>query len=409
MSDPGHVDDAVNGAARERDAAGAAAHADSGAAETAGRNARRDRRAAATGFLSSLWYAPSGRHPLAVRLLRPMAVLYRGAVSLRAAAYSIGLKRAVELPVPVVVVGNISVGGTGKTPFLIWLAARLAERGYACGVVTRGYGGASPVWPRTVTAESDPREVGDEPVLLARRTGCAVAAGPDRVRAAQHLLSSAAVDVLLSDDGLQHYRLARTVEIAVVDGTRGLGNGLCLPAGPLREPPERLREVDAVVINGGAWGGEGSFRGELAVTQVYRVGDDRTQTADGADYRAAEKPGLARDGRRPAALEDFAGRSVHAVAGIGHPERFFEMLERAGLRVVPHPLPDHAEIAAGDLELGPEPVLLTEKDAVKCRFTPRGEVWCVAVEMRFERTAADELIARIVRRLPEPAKHPRLP
>lgn len=343
---------------------------------------RRSARAATARFLESIWYgAGASRRPFAAASLRPLALLYCAASSLRAALYARGLKRRVELAVPVVVVGNISVGGTGKTPLLIWLAARLVERGYAPGIVARGYGGASRRWPRLVTADSDPREVGDEPVLLARRTGRPVAVAPDRARAGQALLAAAPeVDVVLADDGLQHYRLARAVEIAVVDGGRGLGNGLCLPAGPLRERPERLARVDAVVANGAGWGGADAIRGELVPTRVYAL----------------------RGGEAPRSLEDFAGRSVHAVAGIGHPERFFAMLERAGIRVVRHPLPDHAAIAGADLEHGPGPVLLTEKDAVKCRSFAPANVWCVEAQMRFAPAAADALLERVSRRLPPP-------
>lgn len=332
-------------------------------------------------LLDSIWYG-SPRRRLAEALLRPLEALFLLAAALRRWLYSSGLKNSVELPVPVVVVGNVTVGGTGKTPLLIWLAARLVERGYAPGIVSRGYGGKSAAWPRVVAPDSDPREVGDEPVLLAQRTGCPVAVGPDRVRAAESLLAPGAppVDVLLSDDGLQHYRLARTVEIAVVDGRRGLGNGLCLPAGPLREPPARLEQVDAVVVNGAGWERVGALRADVEPTGVYRVG---------APLERRE-------------LADFAGSTVHAVAGIGHPERFFEMLERFGLTVVPHPLPDHAEIGPADLEHGASPVLVTEKDAVKCRSIERPDVWSVAIELALRPAAADVLLGRVLQRLPPP-------
>jgi tetraacyldisaccharide 4'-kinase len=314
-------------------------------------------------------------------LLRPLEAVFRVAVRARAALYRVGLKRRVELPVPVVVVGNLTVGGTGKTPLLIWLAERLRERGYAPGIVSRGYGGRSATWPRLVEAGSDPREVGDEPVLIAERTACPVAVGPDRVRAAQLLLASPerGVDVVLSDDGLQHYRLGRAFEIAVVDGKRGLGNGLCLPAGPLREPAARLARVDAVVVNGAEWGGAGTLRAELAPAGVYRLAGDRQRRE----------------------IADFAGTRVRAVAGIGHPERFFEMLESHGIEVVRHPLPDHAEILPSDLDYR-GPVLVTEKDAVKCRAFAGGDVWCVAVDLRFAPGADTALLDRVLERLPPP-------
>jgi tetraacyldisaccharide 4'-kinase len=350
-------------------------------------------------FFESVWYG-TPRRRWAEILLRPVEAAFSAAVRLRAALYAAGLKRRVVLPVPVIVVGNITVGGTGKTPLLIWLCARLAERGYSPGIVSRGYGGRSAAWPRRVEPGADPREVGDEPVLIAERTGAPVAVGPDRVAAAELLLSvpgtsarsppeasasflpeARGVDVLLSDDGLQHYRLARTVEIAVVDGKRGLGNGRCLPAGPLREPAARLERVDAIVVNGGDGAGvelpseSRVFKTGLEPNGVYRLRGERR------------------------VLADFAGRRVHAVAGIGHPERFFEMLERHGLDVVRHPLPDHAEIRLADLDYGGEPVLVTEKDAVKCRTFAGEHVWCVAVDLCFDPGEGEALVDLSIDRL----------
>ena len=187
--------------------------------------------------LNDIWY---GKSPLRYALW-PAAAVYRALARIRRMAYQRGWRATVEVDVPVIVVGNVSVGGTGKTPFVIWLADQLKQRGRKVGIVTRGYRGKGTEWPRVVAADSDPEEVGDEPVLLARRTRCPVVAGPDRVACVEALIENARVDVVLSDDGLQHYRLARMFEIAVVDGARGMGNGLCLPAGPLREPVSRLQ------------------------------------------------------------------------------------------------------------------------------------------------------------------------
>jgi tetraacyldisaccharide 4'-kinase len=322
-------------------------------------------------WLNELWY---GKSPLRWALW-PAAALYEGLARLRRAAYARGVLKAVEVAVPVIVVGNVSVGGTGKTPFIIWLAAQLKERGRRVGIVTRGYRGKAEDWPRTVTADSDPAEVGDEAVLLARRTGCPVVAGPDRVAAAQALLEAAKCDVLLSDDGLQHYRLARSFEIAVVDGQRGMGNGLCIPAGPLREPPSRLLDVDAIVVNGGQWGHSGVFRGEAVVTRVYNLKDGSVRT-----------------------LESFRKRPVHAVAGIGNPQRFFALLEDADLEVQPHPLDDHAEIGAEQLTFEePGEVLVTEKDAVKCERLAPADVWCVVVDLQFGADTAARLLRLVLR------------
>jgi tetraacyldisaccharide 4'-kinase len=307
--------------------------------------------------------------------LWPVSKVYLALARLRRTAYRRGWRAVVESPVPVIVVGNVSVGGTGKTPFVIWLAEQLKQRGRRVGIVTRGYRGKGTEWPRTVTADSEPEEVGDEPVLLARRTGCPVVAGPDRVACVQALLAQARVDVVLSDDGLQHYRLGRAFEIAVVDGARGMGNGLCLPAGPLREPVSRLQEVDAIVVNGGDWGHAGVFRAAAVVTKVYHLKDGAVRT-----------------------LESFRAAPVHAVAGIGNPERFFELLRDADLDVEAHPLADHAQIGAEQLQFDePGAVLITEKDAVKCeRLKPDG-VWCVVVDFHFDADQAARLMRLILR------------
>lgn len=323
--------------------------------------------------LNALWYGPNP----ARWLLWPAAAAYRLAAELRRTAYRRGWLRAVELPVAVIVVGNVTVGGTGKTPLIIWLAERLKQTGLRVGVITRGYRGTAAAWPQWVEAGSDPRLVGDEPVLLARRTGCPVVAGPDRVAAGRHLLERAAVDVLLSDDGLQHYRLARRLEIAVVDGVRGLGNGLCLPAGPLREPAKRLNAVDAIVVNGGDWGHAGVFRAAAVVKRVWQV-------AGGAER----------------SLASFAKEPVHAVAGIGHPQRFFDLLQDAGLDVLPHALDDHATMTAEMLKFDePGPVLITEKDAVKCAQIAHADVWAVAIDLVFEANAATRLLRLLTREL----------
>jgi tetraacyldisaccharide 4'-kinase len=321
----------------------------------------------------ALWYE---RHP-ARWLLWPVSIVYQWLAGARRLAYRRGVAQPVELPVPVIVVGNLTVGGTGKTPFVIWLADNLREKGYRVGIVTRGYRGGAGQWPLAVGPDADPAEVGDEAVLLARRTGCPVAAGPDRVAAARYLIDRGGLDVILADDGLQHYRLSRLFEIAVVDGKRGLGNGLCLPAGPLREPAARLREVDAIVVNGGEWGHAGVFRATAAVRRVYRL-------HDGTEAR----------------LESFKGSPVHALAGIGNPQRFFDLLEEADLEVIGHPLDDHASIGPEDLSFDePGPVLVTEKDAVKCQSFARGEVWCVVVDLQFNADTGARLLRLVMREL----------
>ncbi len=277
-----------------------------------------------------------------------------------------GLKKrltvAERLPVPVIVVGNITVGGAGKTPLTIALAQALRAAGYRPGIVSRGYGRTT----RTVLPVSEtatPAEVGDEPLLMARRTGLPVWVGRDRAAAGRALLAAhSEVDVLLCDDGLQHARLGRDIELAVFD-RRGAGNGWRLPFGPLREPLSRLSRVDAVVFNGSASvavpAGVPAFTMQLRPAAFQALGNPvQTCTA--------------------AALH---GKPLHAVAGIGHPERFFQTLADLGLSVVPHPFPDHHAYTAGDLSFAmPQILLMTEKDAVKCAALSLGECWVLPVE-----------------------------
>ncbi len=289
-------------------------------------------------------------------LLWPFSLLFRSISFLRRMGYRIGLFTVYEVSVPVIVVGNVTVGGTGKTPMVVWLASFLREQGFKPGIVSRGYGGKASQWPQQVRVDSDPTVVGDEPILLARRTGCPVAVAPKRVRAAGSLLQHEDCDIIIADDGLQHYALHRDVEIAVIDGVRRLGNGYCLPAGPLREPASRLRSVDFVVTNG--LPAHDEFGMSFNLGSVYNLGDqDRT-----------------------APLEDFRGKVVHAVAGIGHPARFFSFLKRLGLSVIEHPFADHHIFSEADLDFGDDaPVIMTEKDAVKCRRLCCDNAWFVTV------------------------------
>lgn len=312
-------------------------------------------------FLQRIWYG-TRVHPL----LLPLSRLYALLLALRRSMS----RRGVRLPVPVIVVGNLAVGGTGKTPVVAWLAGKLAEAGLRTGIVSRGYGGRARGVVH-VGPDTDPAVAGDEPVLLARRTGLPVVVGRDRVAAARALLEHAGVDVIVSDDGLQHYRLARDFEIVVVDAQRGLGNGALLPAGPLREPASRLDRVDMVLANGGPW------RDALAFT-----------------LRGDEARGLADDAGRP--LESFAGETVHAVAGIGNPQRFFDLLSAAGMRVIPHPFPDHHRFGPGDIAFPDAlPVLMTEKDAVKCRAFADRRTWYVPVEVSIDPAVLDRILTRL--------------
>lgn len=306
-----------------------------------------------------IWY---GHHPLGV-VLAPLSWLYCLVVWLRRRGYRAGWFARRRLPVPVVVVGNLTVGGTGKTPAVLALAELLRARGWSPAIITRGYGGRGVDWPVVVPADAaaDPARLGDEPVLLARRSGCPVVAGPDRVAAGLLALRQGRVDILLADDGLQHYRLYRDIEIALIDGERGLGNGRCLPAGPLRESRSRLTEVDFVLTNGGP---------------------------RKAGYRMALLPGAAvnlRDASLTRPIADFQGKPVFAVAAIGNPGRFFALLRDLGLAVQTRAYPDHHPFSAADLAEWPAgPVLMTEKDAVKCARFAGDDVWFLPVQAELD-------------------------
>jgi tetraacyldisaccharide 4'-kinase len=290
-------------------------------------------------WLERHWYR---RTPVSFALL-PLAALYCLVVALRRGLYRARFLSARRMPVPVIVVGNITVGGTGKTPLVAWLAQWLRGNGFRPGIVSRGYRGRATSWPQAVRPESDPALVGDEPVLLARATGVPVMVGPDRVGAALALLAQHGCDVVLCDDGLQHYRLARDIEIAVIDGERRFGNGFCLPAGPLRDPVSRLASVFLRVANGTPQAGEWGMT--LAEQGFCRLGD--LQVSAGA--------------------ERFRGRRVHAVAAIGNPRRFFDHLRRLHIDVIEHAFPDHHAFIPVDLAFGDGlDVIMTEKDAVKC-------------------------------------------
>lgn len=289
-------------------------------------------------WLLETWYGGSRRGAW----LLPFAWLFALAAWIRRWCYRLGLFRVRRAGKPVIVVGNITVGGTGKTPLTLWLAQRLAARGLTVGIVSRGYRGAGG-GARLVPPDADPADSGDEPALMASRGIARVAVAADRTAAAALLAPDC--DVLLADDGLQHYALAREAEVAVVDGVRGLGNGWRLPAGPLREAASRLDQVDVVVVSGEGTAIGGACRMRIEPVAVV---------------------GLADGSRR--AVESLGGQRVHAVAAIGHPGRFFDLLRQCGATVIEHPLPDHHPLAAGDIRFGDGlPVLMTEKDAVKCR------------------------------------------
>lgn len=306
--------------------------------------------------------------------LVPLAAVYAALAGARGALYRRGLLSVYRPRVPVVVVGNLTAGGTGKTPLVVWLGERLAELGLRVGVVSRGYGRRGRT-ARRVRPGDPPLEVGDEPALIARRLGVPVAVAARRAEAAR--LIEGECDLLLSDDGLQHPALARDAEIVVVDGRRGLGNGRRLPAGPLRDAARRLDDVDAVVVNGPGFTRPGALRMDVEPLRLVEI----------ATGRAAP----------PSA---FAGRRVHAVAGIGHPERFFDLLRALGVEPVAHPFPDHHAFTARDLAFGDGlPLLMTEKDAVKCQGIAPTDAWYLEIGARFSGHDGQRLLDALERAL----------
>jgi tetraacyldisaccharide 4'-kinase len=312
------------------------------------------------------WY----RRGILAWLLWPLSLVFRVTVFVRRILYGLRLFKSVHPGIPVIVVGNLTVGGSGKTPLVIWIAEFLKSKGWVPGIVSRGYG-ARITEPRAATLADEAAEVGDEPILLSRRSGCPVWVGADRVKVAARLRAAHEdVNVLLLDDGLQHYALRRDLEIAVLDA-RGVGNGFLLPAGPLREPGSRLRSVDAVVSHQSKTSG---FSMRLEGETVHRMTDARE--------------------RQP--LKAFAGQRVHAVAGIGDPNRFFLHLGKAGLKVVPHAFPDHHPFTPRDLEFGDGlPVLLTEKDAVKLRSVARPGWWVLPVSAQLDPAFGTWLLGKL--------------
>jgi len=303
-------------------------------------------------------------------LLWPASLLFGVVVFFRRLFFRLRFLKSHSVGIPVIVVGNLTAGGSGKTPLVLRIAEILKQHHWKPGIVSRGYGGSAQA-PREATIASDPAEVGDEPMLLARRSGCPVWVAPDRVQACLALREQHPdCNVIVTDDGLQHYALRRDIEVCVVGG---LGNGFLLPAGPLREPLSRLRSVDAVVTRGAP--------DEVQGHPMTLEGDKLVRFTDARDVRAAKS---------------FAGQRVHAVAGIGDPKRFFLHLARFGLKVVPHPFPDHHPFRAEDLDFGDsDPVVMTEKDAVKFKRIAQAHSWVLPVsatlDPAFERWLLEKL------------------
>ena len=329
-------------------------------------------------WLQRVWYGDSA----ARWALFPLSLLYAAVTAIRRGLYGAGVFKSAHPGVPVIVIGNLTAGGTGKTPVTVWLGEAMAQRGFRPGIVSRGYGGSKSGSPMRVDEASDPAVVGDEPVLLARRTGLPVAVDRDRARAARMLVDDG-VDLIITDDGLQHLKLERDYEICVIDGARGLGNRMLLPAGPLREPASRLTDVDQVLVNG-------------------RCPDDaetaNEQNAIGFELQSRELSRLNGSLSRP--IDRFANTTEHGVAAIGNPSRFFDMLRINGMQVIEHALPDHAKPSRADLEFDDDfDVVMTEKDAVKLGANLGDRYWYVPVDLVIDEVEAGPWLEQVSSRL----------
>jgi len=319
----------------------------------------------ASRWLEEIWY----RDHFVGTWLMPFSMLFMDAVKFRRWLYKKNYKPTTKLAVPVIIVGNITVGGTGKTPLVIYLVKQLQAAGFKPAVISRGYGRKDDA-PEIVTAKSEAGLVGDEPLLIAQQTNVPVVVGANRVAAGQLLLDSENCDVIIADDGLQHYALQRDIEIVVIDGERRFGNNFCLPSGPLREPQERIREADFIICNDG---------------------DDLEDDEILMTLQGAEAINLFTEERKP--LDDFKTLNCTAFAGIGNPQRFFNHLQGFGIECEGKKFPDHYDYNLKDISFnGAEAILMTEKDAVKCKSFATEQHWYVPVVATFETDFSQRLI-----------------
>lgn len=302
--------------------------------------------------------------------LFPLSLLYRLIISLRYFFYKIHIFKSQKFPVPIIIVGNITVGGTGKTPLVIAIIKELIKHGFRPGIITRGYGGKSKIWPQHVNKNSDPILVGDEAVLLAKNTKVPVIAGPNRCLSVAKLLKEFQCNVIVSDDGLQHYALSRDIEIAVMDQTRQLGNGFCLPAGPLREPKNRLKTVDFVVTNGG----KDPYAMDFVIDTIVNLLDE-TKTLD---------------------LNNLSDKRIIAIAGIGNPNRFFDSLKSLNIIFEKKIFPDHYYFKKEDIDIkDADIILMTEKDAVKCHNIADSRHFVVRGQVMVDENFLNQLMKRV--------------
>jgi len=318
--------------------------------------------------IDKIWYT---NHPISFALI-PLSWVFCAIVALRRIAYKFRKSYHPPIPIPIIIVGNITVGGTGKTPLVVFIVNYLKKQGFKPAIVSRGYGGRAQSQPQSVYPDSDPQLVGDEPILLARQTGCPIVVAPKRSLAVQRLLKNEDCNIIISDDGLQHYALHRDIEIAVIDGIRRCGNQRCLPAGPLREPVKRLEKIDFIVIKNG--GLQDEFAMQYDSKSLRRVVDD----------------GISQS------LSSLRSNTVHAVAGIGHPALFFNTLRDYGLILYCHEFPDHHRYKQSDIHFNDDlAVIMTEKDAVKCRQIASPQHWYLPIEARLPSAFGERLLKEL--------------
>lgn len=322
--------------------------------------------------IQKIWYKKSSLR----FLLLPFSLIFAAVLWIRKMLYRTGIKKTTHFDCPIIVVGNITVGGTGKTPLVIALANFLQSQGYCPAIISRGYKGSNTL-PRLVTADSDPKIVGDEAVLLARHVHCPLVVSPHRVAGVHFLRQKTRCDIVLSDDGLQHLALGRAIEIVVIDGSRGLGNGLLLPAGPLRESKDRLNTVDFCVVNQSDVG--------QTITNQFTMQLKPHGFINLKNHIQINMP------------KEFIGKKLHAVAGIGAPERFFRMLQKLGITFTPHAFSDHYAFNADDFSFLKEDdwVIMTEKDAVKCEAFADERYWYLPVTAELPQSFFTALLRRL--------------
>ena len=314
--------------------------------------------------LNKIWYEEKSI-PLRYKFLSGIF----GFVSrFRKKLYSVGILKSPKIKCPVVIVGNISVGGVGKTPMVIWLVNKLQSQGLKVGVVSRGYGGKREHEPLLVIPQTSAKASGDEALLIAKHTNAPVYVGKNRVKAAKKLLLDYRVDIIIADDGLQHYALKRDLEVVLIDSKYGLGNEKLLPAGPLREDKSRLDNVDIVLYKGKK---QDAHYFEYEPLMVYELGNIKNQKN----------------------IKSFRSQQINAVAGIAHPDSFFSMLSKNGLAIIKNPLDDHQELTEDHFKFdNDDPIFITEKDAVKCHGMKLKNVWVVVLKLSVKQKTKDELM-----------------